>query len=154
MAAYLAVLTFVSARLIPPDVRESLFAGPTVGQLSAFLVVTLPVILYFSLMESSSFRGTLGKRALGIAVVTEDLTRLSRSRALGRAALKFLPWELSHGCLWRIPGWPASPHDPPLGVYVGFGVVWALIIVYILGAVMSDRRQTLYDRLCRCVVIR
>lgn len=154
IASYLAVLTLLGTFLRQANVMQSLFAGPTIGQVSTFLLVTLPVILYFTLMESSSWRGTLGKRTLGLAVVTVDDARLSPSRALGRAVLKFLPWELSHGCLWRIPGWPLSPDEPPRFVYAGFVLVWVMVGAYVLSALMSNRRQTLYDRLSRCFVVR
>jgi uncharacterized RDD family membrane protein YckC len=154
IASYPAALTAISAFLIPAGALRPLFSGPTVGQASAFFLVTLPVVSYFALMESSSLKGTLGKRILGLAVVTADGARLTRRRALGRAALKFLPWELSHTCLWRIPGWPNSPQEPPWPVYAGFGLVWSLIGVYVLSAILSNRRQALYDRISRCVVIR
>jgi uncharacterized RDD family membrane protein YckC len=154
IAVYLVVLILIGAWLAPTEMVRSLFASPAAGQASGFVIVTLPVLLYFTLMESSTLRGTLGKRTLGLVVVTVENTRLTRSRALGRSALKFLPWELSHGCLWRIPGWPAAPQEPPWGVYVGFAVVWGLVLAYILSAVISKRGQTLYDKLSQCIVIR
>lgn len=153
IAVYLALLTFVTAFLVPAGIVQPLFAGPAIGQISAFLLVTLPVVLYFALFESSSRCATPGKRALGLAVRTAGFTRPTRSRALGRAALKFLPWELSHTCLWRIPGWPLEPQEPSWLVYAGFALVWVLVVVYILSALKSDRRQTLYDRLSGCVVV-
>jgi uncharacterized RDD family membrane protein YckC len=154
IASYLAVLTLVFVFVVPDEVIGYLFAGPEIGQASAFLLLTLPVVLYFALMESSSWSATPGKRALGVAVQASDLTRPSRPKSLRRTALKFLPWELSHTCLWRIPGWPQAPEEPSWLVYVGFALVWVLVAAYILSALVSDRRQTLYDRLSGCVVLR
>lgn len=154
IAVYLALLTLLRFYLVPTKVTQFLFAGPTIGQVSAFLLVTLPVILYFTLTESSPWCATPGKRVLGLAVQSTDFTRLTRSRALGRTVLKLLPWELSHTCLWRIPGWPREPQAPSWLVYAGFALVWMLIAAYILGALTSNRRQTLYDRLSGCVVVR
>jgi uncharacterized RDD family membrane protein YckC len=46
--------------------------------------------LYFSLMESSSWQGTLGKKALGIYVTDMEGRRLSFGRATGRYFAKIL----------------------------------------------------------------
>jgi uncharacterized RDD family membrane protein YckC len=154
IALYLTILTLIRLFLIPDEALQPSLGGPAIGQPLVFLLLTLPVLLYFTFMESSSRRGTIGKRILHLTVVTVDHSRLTRSRALARAVLKFLPWELSHSCLWRIPGWPLSPQEPSWIVYAGFALVWALIIAYILNAAFSTRRQMLYDRLLRCVVIR
>jgi uncharacterized RDD family membrane protein YckC len=154
IAFYLALMTLAGKFLIPTRVMQSLFADPVVGQLSVFLMLTLPVLAYFTLMESSSWKGTIGKRALGLALVTVDHGGLSIYRALGRNALKLLPWELSHTCLWRVPGWPQAPQQPPWFIIAGFVLVWILVGAYILSALLSKRRQTLYDRLSRCFVVR
>jgi uncharacterized RDD family membrane protein YckC len=154
ISSYLAVLILISVLVMHDALAQTLFADPVTGQVSGFFFVTLPVILYFSLMESSSWRATPGKRILGLTVVTDSDTRLTRARAFARSVIKFLPWELSHSCLWRIPGWPRTPHEPPWIVYVGFALVWGLLGAYILNAVFSSRHQTLYDRLLCCIVIR
>lgn len=46
--------------------------------------------LYFALMQSSSWEATIGKRALGLRVTTEDGKRLSFWRASGRYFAKYL----------------------------------------------------------------
>lgn len=46
--------------------------------------VQLLTWLYFSLLESSPMRATLGKKVMGLRVVTEDGKRLSFLRATGR----------------------------------------------------------------------
>lgn len=48
------------------------------------------VILYFSLMESSKFQATLGKRAVGIYVTDLSGKKISFLRALGRHFSKLL----------------------------------------------------------------
>ncbi len=52
----------------------------TVFSILGFLVIWL----YFTLMESSSKQGTLGKMALGLAVTDLDGSRISFGRATGR----------------------------------------------------------------------
>jgi uncharacterized RDD family membrane protein YckC len=46
--------------------------------------------LYFALFESSSLRGTLGKRACGLIVTDEEGRRISFARATGRYFAKIL----------------------------------------------------------------
>lgn len=71
-------------------------ANPWIGQLVGFVSMTLPVLLYFTLCECSSFQATLGKRCLGLSVTSVDFGRLNFQHSLLRNALKFLPWELGH----------------------------------------------------------
>jgi uncharacterized RDD family membrane protein YckC len=51
-------------------------------------IAILVLIVYWSLMESSRFQASIGKRALGIRVVDEHGRRLTTLRALGRNASK------------------------------------------------------------------
>jgi uncharacterized RDD family membrane protein YckC len=43
------------------------------GHALAFLSLTLPVILYFAIAESSRWQATVGKRALGLRVQTQAI---------------------------------------------------------------------------------
>jgi uncharacterized RDD family membrane protein YckC len=46
--------------------------------------------LYYSLLESSVWQGTLGKKALGLEVTDLDGNRISFGRATGRFFAKFI----------------------------------------------------------------
>ena len=48
--------------------------------------------LYYSLLESSAWQGTLGKKALGLEVTDLDGSRISFGRATGRFFAKFISW--------------------------------------------------------------
>src|SRR5471032_2077281 len=63
------------------------------GHAIAFLSLTLPVILYFAIAESSRWQATVGKRALGLRVQAVTGARVGLGRSLARSAIKFLPWE-------------------------------------------------------------
>jgi uncharacterized RDD family membrane protein YckC len=67
--------------------------GPTGGE-SAQVVASVIGIglawLYFAFQESSEAGATLGKRALGLRVLTGDGQRISFGRATGRFFAKFL----------------------------------------------------------------
>lgn len=127
----------------------ALFAGPVSGQLAAFFVVTLPIGLYFILAESSARQATWGKRRQGLHVTRSDGARLSVFRAAGRTALKFVPWELAHACIWHLK---AAPQSPPPWTTWGLALVWTLVGANLACAWLSPTRQALYDRIAGTVV--
>src|SRR6266700_6114714 len=104
IAAYLVLLVIISVGLGFGPLRSvfrAMFADPNSSELSAFLLLVLPVILYFALFESSSWQATWGKRKLGLRVTGTHGERLSLGRSLVRSIIKFVPWELTHARLWR-----------------------------------------------------
>jgi uncharacterized RDD family membrane protein YckC len=155
IASYLVLLTAVSLGLRLTAMQAgfaSAMSQPLTAELLGFFLLTLPVVLYFGLWEASSRRATLGKRALRLAVVGLDGSRLSLWRALGREAVRFLPWELSHALLWRVA---LGPHGGsiPWWVTAGLGVVYALVLVYLVTLFIGSQHRTVYDRLAGSIVI-
>src|SRR5262245_27310055 len=131
----------------------ALFSDPNSSELTAFAVLVVPVLLYFALFESSRWQATWGKRVCRLRVRTVKGAPVSFPRALARNALKLVPWELTHACLWRIPGWPFAPETPPLWINVGLILVWVIVANYALSLVTSRTGQTLYDRLAGVQVL-
>lgn len=88
--------------------------------LGIYLLYFLMAGLYFSLMESSSNQGSVGKMALGIKVVDAQGTRLTFGHALGRwfaAALSYLTLYIG----FIIAGFTERKqalHDLVVGTYV------------------------------------
>jgi uncharacterized RDD family membrane protein YckC len=84
----LAVLTGASAAIqaLSHDNAEQAMAGVSFALfLSVLIIVMLGGIwLYYALMESSSWQGTLGKKALGLIVTDLNGQRVSFARATGR----------------------------------------------------------------------
>jgi RDD family len=116
--------------------------NPWGAQSIGFLTMTLPVILYFALCESSAMRASLGKRVLGLVVSRETGGRLSFGSALLRNAVKFTPWEFGHtvaqqAALSGEGGFPAWVWGPAIIAFVG--PVWWLVAMLATG-------QTPYDR--------
>ena len=105
-------------------------SNPLVGDLIAFLTLVLPVILYFTLQESSPRQATWGKRKAGLLVVNGREERLTGGRAFLRSFLKILPWQIAHTSLFHWEGWPFAPVEPTLMVLVGFGLVYLLVVIY------------------------
>ena len=121
------------------------FASLIVKDAIAFLTLILPVILYFTLQESSPKQATWGKRKVGIRVVNANGKTLTRLQAFVRSLVKFLPWQIAHTCLFHIPGLPLAPVEPSSTVMAGFALVYLLVGIYITSVLISEKHCTPYD---------
>jgi uncharacterized RDD family membrane protein YckC len=146
---YLAILILFGilvGQMFPSGV-SFLFGNAFTAQATGFVLLTLPIGLYFALFEARSW--TLGKRQRGLKVLRLNGQTLGLSLSFKRTALKLLPWELSHTCIWQL-----RFEQLPSGVIVaGFILVWVLVGANILSLLTSDRRQTLYDKILGIVVV-
>jgi len=153
IAAYLGLLVgagVIADRMWQP-LANVLFGTPLSGEASGFLLITLPVGLYFALSEASQRQATWGKRRMCLRVTDRAGRRLSHARSLGRTALKFVPWELAHACIWQV-SFAADRSSP---VYVtGFSLVWLLVAANVVSMLGDPRRRTLYDRIAGTLVVR
>ena len=148
IAGYLVILTIAGSFLaLGPlgDGWQSLLSSPIRMDLVAFVTTVLPVITYFTLLESSESGATWGKRRMRLRVVNLRGERLSRSRAIMRSAVKLMPWQLAHTCLFHIPGWPVAPQDPPTWVMIGLTSVWVAVGAYFVALAIGPTRRTPYD---------
>lgn len=129
-----------------------IFASPIAEDTIAFLTLILPVIIYFTLQESSAHQGTWGKRKAGIRVVNVQGGTLTKSQAFARSLVKFLPWQIAHTSIYQIkeivPGGPSEPFD-----ITGFVLVYFLVGIYIFSALMSKKHRTPYDWISGSYVI-
>lgn len=149
ICGYIVLLTTVTMAVI----RISGFLGlslrwpenPILADLMAFITLVLPVILYFTLQESSSKKSTWGKRKAGIRVVNTDGETLTRWQAFIRSVVKMIPWQIGHTCLFHIPGWPFAVTTIPPAVIGGFILLYALVGIYIASVFVSKKRRTPYD---------
>ncbi len=155
IAAYALALTAATLLAANPlrGLLAALLATPASRDAVAFVTVVLPVSLYFALQEGSARQGTWGKRKLGLRVTGLDGGPLPLGRALVRAAVKFLPWQIAHTCLFHYPGWPLAPAAPPAWVIVGFALVWLLVIIYLVMLGFCKSHRTPYDRLAGSQVL-
>lgn len=156
MAAYLVAVTAVNLGLLASPAGPAIAAAmskPLGAEMGGFLLLTLPVVLYFALFEASRWKATLGKRALGIQVVGTGGKRLSIGRALYREAVRFLPWEMSHAMLWQVALSP-GPRTFPAWMAAGFGLVYAIVGLYLVTLFVGASHRTVYDRLAGSLVLR
>ena len=133
------------------EIVQNLFADRIRAQAFAFLIVTLPVTLYFVVGESSVRQATWGKRRVGLSVEDRNGKRIGFWRAFSRTLLKFIPWELSHTLLWNIN---FSQGTSSTFINYGFVLVYLLIGLYIASVVMTRTKQALYDLIAGTYVVR
>lgn len=148
IAGYLLVLVGLSYAARP--LMTSWFDnGPERAELAGFLLLTLPVYLYFALMEGLVSHATWGKRRLGIRLTDSDGRPIGLGRSLLRNALKFLPWELAHFTIWHM----ALPSGYSDGlIYTLLGTVYGLAILYGISLFLNRQRRTVYDLVSGTVV--
>ena len=122
-----------------------LFASPIIKDAIAFLTLILPVILYFTLQESSPKQATWGKRRVGLRVVNVNGETLTKAQAFARSLIKFLPWQIAHTSIYHIEGLPFAPVEPSPMVIAGFVLVYLLVGIYTASALISKKHRTPYD---------
>jgi uncharacterized RDD family membrane protein YckC len=140
IAAYILVLIGIGTGTMSLTSELVVLASPWPMDLFAFLVLILPVILYFALQEGSQRRATWGKRKVGITVVNSQGQKLSWRQALIRSAIKFLPWQLAHTCIFQIWFGQTSPW-----LIVGAVLAQGLVGIYVLSILLNKEHRALYD---------
>lgn len=135
-------LSLCLALLLVPQVRIWL-SHHAASHVGAFLLLTIPAAGYLSLAEASSSGATLGKRLMGIRVISVAGGRLSVFQSMLRSAVRFIPWELAHSAIWRIHfGAEFSPHSGPFWL---IAAAYALVLANIASQLFDRRRRALYD---------
>jgi uncharacterized RDD family membrane protein YckC len=143
----LGVYALVLFAFVSPFVRP-LFSSALTAELTGFLLLTLPFVLYFAISEASSRSATLGKRLLHLHVVTTKGKGMTFGRSLARSALKFAPWELAHYAIWNAFIFPSSAEGLGIAALVA---CYLLVFAYLIGIILKPHRP-LYDRLAGTVV--
>ena len=131
--------------------NDLLFTDRFRAQIIAFLLVTLPVTLYFAISEASLQQATWGKKRLGLRVVDDNERRISFGRSFVRTMLKFIPWELSHTLIWTLS---FSPQSDSIYINYGFGLVYGLVGLNIASLIMTKKQQTVYDLIMKTYVVK
>jgi len=154
---YLAAITLLNLVLNSPyrvnhlvfSITHWLFENRVSAQLTGFLLLTLPISLYFAISESSKRQATWGKERMKLIVTDSNGERLTFWRSLARTFLKFVPWELSHTLIWQIN---FSPQTNSALINYSFILVYVLIGLNIASLLIMKKHQTLYDLLAKTYV--
>jgi uncharacterized RDD family membrane protein YckC len=133
-----------------PLLTELFTTSAEVAQLTGFVLITLPVIIYFVLGESTKGMGSIGKRKLGLAVVDHKGERIRIFRSLIRNLIKFTPWELAHFAIWRLRFPTAFSESFLLGILIMVNVI---VLVFVFCPFVNKNRKSLYDWLAGTKVI-
>lgn len=148
LLGYIAVLVVVAVSV--PGV-QSLFRGPVQSDLAAFLVLILPVIVYFGVQEGGPRQASFGKRRRGLKVMRPDGRRVGPVRAFARSCVAFLPWQLGHTAVFH----SVDPGVLPPGVvWTLYGLAYGLLIVSAMMIWKGRAHQAPWDLVADTVVVR
>ena len=111
--------------------------------LASALNFSVPTWTYFALSDSSARGATVGKSLLGLRVIRVKDGSVSRARALGRTAVKLLPWETTHLSAFAFSAEPGVSLD--LGQLIGLTIANVLIVVYFVVAACTGGRRSVHD---------
>lgn len=126
-------------------------SSPVTAELTGFLMITLPVSLYFILCESSRWQGTWGKKKMAIRIVDSAGQRIGLVRSSVRTAIKFLPWEIAHFGIWRL----MLPTDfSEVTIFVILNAVNLVALIYLLSPLTNKKKKTIYDWIVGTEVVR
>ncbi|WLD94344.1 RDD family protein [Alkalihalobacillus sp. AL-G] len=116
--------------------------SPVTAEMTGFLMMTLPVSLYFIICERSRWQGTWGKKKMAIRVVDRTGKRIGLGRSTVRTSIKLLPWEVAHFGIWRL----MLPTDfTENAIIVILTAVNLLALTYLLSPLTNKKRKTIYD---------
>ena len=127
--------------------------NPVAGELIAFITLTMPVILYFTLFENGKYAGTIGKRKLGLHVVSNRLTKASPGQLLIRNCIKFLPWELAHFFIFQLFYFNSTNKTTPDWVMTGLIISQLLAVIYLLFMIFNKNNRSIYESFSQTRVV-
>lgn len=143
---YIIVLFFASTVVDSVLPFHDLMAESYVlRHLISFSTLTLPLVLYFILMEHSGRQGTLGKSRMKLRVTDLNGDRASTEAVVIRNAVKFLPWEIAHTHIHLNPDFLTAGHTTVAAWVLGVGLPVAVMLVYAAMIVARSDRRSLYE---------
>lgn len=142
MMLFAVVKVLASAEIISIGVMH-----PFKGQVTGFLTLTLPVVLYGIFMEQHR-RATFGKRIMKLTVSGSGLKGI-----VIRNVLKFLPWEFAHaGVLW-VNYIGMGDRGTPLWIWALLIVPQVIVVVYFVWIVSTGGSKSLYDSIAETEIV-
>lgn len=108
-----------------------------------FATVSMPFWIYYAVMHSSAGQATLGKRWMGLRVVTMAGQRIGFGQALARAIVMLLPFEWNHIVIMQLGPQASSP--PTSLFWMGIALTWVLIVLYLGLMFLTPHHQSVHD---------
>jgi uncharacterized RDD family membrane protein YckC len=117
-----------------------------------FVIIVLIGTLYHSALNSSSWRATIGKRLMGIAIVKNNLMPLSFKRALLHYFLSILPFFYIFYIISYQMKNDVEIYQAITGSYenIAFGIIFMLWLQIHL---FTKNKTTAYDLICNTIFI-
>lgn len=127
----------------PFGMTEEWFEDSLHMELYVLLTISLPVWLYFIIMDSRVTKGSIGKRMMKLRVYSmNEISYISLARSFKRTFFKLLPWEIAHlGVIFPTPLY--FQKEPEIRVLTIFGII--LFIIYMISILTSKKGQAIYD---------
>ncbi len=146
IVAYIGILTALSLLLLQEALRPIVSIEEKLsGHAFAFVTLTLPVWLYFTVQESGSKHATIGKRLLKLEVTGSRSGNARFPSIALRNGVKLLPWEFAHAAIWYVPERPFLDAMPTANLAICMAAILASAL-YVLTIFVGDGR-TPYDRI-------
>ena len=110
---------------------------------------SIPAWVYVAVADASPTGATLGKRWLRLRVTRQHGGRIRPMQALGRTAIKLLPWELVHISMFAF-----QRQLGEFGIVQGVGLTIAntLALAYLLSAALTQGRRSIHDYMAGTLV--
>ena len=150
-AALLFGISILISKIFHLDVHD---VDPVTGELTGFITLTFPVILYFTLSENSRYEATVGKRKFQLYVTKKDKGKAGFMNLLVRNCIKFLPWELAHFFIYRLINFTSAEEQVPGYILTGLIASQALAIIYLLFILFTKNNRSLYELISGTMVIK
>lgn len=148
-----AILFGVTAAVLSPNLAEFDTTRPRIQQHAlAFVTLTLPVWLYFTVLETGEPSATLGKRLMKLRVASTGEGGIRFGQVAIRNAIKFAPWEIAHAAIWYVPQRPFLDPMPILNLAACI-MSCGIALLFAFSLFIGDGR-TPYERLSRTRVVR
>lgn len=140
--AYAGILFLVTYSIhtisgIPLEIQD-----PISGNLTSFLLLTLPVFLYFYFFESSKKQGTFGKQILKLKIENN-----TRKNVFIRVFMKILPWEIAHFGIHYSVYYNSQDIVIPIWNWTVNIIPQIVVLVYFISVVTSKGKSSIYDKL-------
>lgn len=150
IAFYIFILLFLSTfvnRLWP--FHQLMESSYLFRHLISFFTLTVPVVLYFILMERSDKQATIGKTMVKIKVVNAKGGRASLKHLIIRNTIKFIPWEVAHTFIHINYAVFSSGKVMGMGSMLGLIIPQLIALAYLTMILFRDDRRSLYEILSR-----
>lgn len=118
---------------------------PFEGQLIGFFTLTLPVILYFIIMENSNKQATIGKIFMKLKVSGFKSEKPSLKKIVIRNLFKFSPWEFAHLGLYWMVYYSTNNMDVPLWIWFTLICPQIIVVVFIISIFLNKDNRALYE---------